>query len=280
MRLLALLLLLFCSIHPMEEKPFVIVIPSYRNKDWYKKNLDSVFNQNYSNYRVIYLDDASPDDTGKLVEKYIKDKNQENKVTLIKNTKRVGALANLYTGVHLCKPNEIVCTLDGDDWFSHDKVLQRLNKEYKDPEVWLTYGQHEQWFGDDKKIYPGGAELFPKEILQNKSFRQYKWVASQLRTFYAGLFHLVKIEDLLIDGEFLPMAYDYALMYPMLEMACDHIRFIPDVLYVYNLVTPINDVKVNYQLQQKCCREIKLNKKPYKKLETASFLKNEKKLAR
>ncbi len=76
--------------------PIVVVIPSYNNKDWYKRNLDSVFNQKYHNYRVIYLDDASPDGTGPLVKGYIKEKKQNHRVKFIQNEKRVGALANTY----------------------------------------------------------------------------------------------------------------------------------------------------------------------------------------
>src|SRR3989304_6153185 len=45
------------------EKPIVVVIPSYNNKQWYQKNLDSVLTQNYHNFRIIFIDDASPDGT-------------------------------------------------------------------------------------------------------------------------------------------------------------------------------------------------------------------------
>ncbi len=48
------------------EKPFVFIIASYNNSEWYKNNLDSVFAQDYENYRIIYIDDASPDGTGHL----------------------------------------------------------------------------------------------------------------------------------------------------------------------------------------------------------------------
>ena len=65
----------------------VITIASYNNKDWYKKNLDSVFSQNYQNYRIIYTDDCSLDGTGDLVAEYVREKGQENRVILIENRK-------------------------------------------------------------------------------------------------------------------------------------------------------------------------------------------------
>ena len=61
------------------EKAIVVVIPSYDNCEYYKQNLDSVFAQNYHNFRVIYVDDASPDQTGPLVKQYIKEKGQEDR---------------------------------------------------------------------------------------------------------------------------------------------------------------------------------------------------------
>ncbi len=48
-------------------------MPSYNNvkSRLYLRNLDSIFMQEYSNYHVVYIDDASPDKTGDFVNKYI-----------------------------------------------------------------------------------------------------------------------------------------------------------------------------------------------------------------
>ena len=46
------------------------MVPSYKNAKTmlYKRNLDSIFMQNYTNYKVIYIDDNSPDGTGQFVQ--------------------------------------------------------------------------------------------------------------------------------------------------------------------------------------------------------------------
>jgi hypothetical protein len=110
----------------------------------------------------------------------------------------------------------------------------------------MTYGQYER--------YPGGAlgisEQLPQEIIEQNTYRQYAWVTSALRTFYAWLFKQIKIEDLGVDGNFFKMAGDMAFMFPMLEMAGHRSQFISEVLYVYNTNTPINDYKVDVELQQ------------------------------
>src|SRR3990167_2739989 len=174
---------------PDQEKPIVVVIPSYNNEAYYKKNLRSVFEQQYSNYRVIYIDDNSKDKTYELVKKYIADKHQTERVQLIHNDPNRGAMANLYHTIHSCKDHEIVVTLDGDDWFAHEHVLARINQEYAGSDVWMTYGQF--------MFYPAYINGFCQKILDYMLdtphlLRKYKWVASHPRTFYAWLFKQVK----------------------------------------------------------------------------------------
>ena len=266
-----ILLLTFLNLLP-NENPFVFIIPSYNNAQWYKKNLDSIFCQKYKNYRAIYIDDCSSDNTGKLVEQYIKENNQEKNFTLIKNKERKFALENIYNAIHTCKPNEIVVCLDGDDWIANGNVLTYLNNVYQDKNIWLTYGQ----YLDYPTNAMGGCRQIPNHIIEQNSFRKYDWVTSHIRTFYAGLFHKIKKEDLLNKNKFYEVAGDVALMYPLLEMAGNHIKFIPEVLYIYNIQNPLNDNKVNKELQCKLFTHIR-NLKPYEKLDNLNIANNDKK---
>ena len=245
-----------------QEKSIVVVIASYNNKNWYQRNLDSVFSQQYENYTVIYIDDCSPDGTGEFVEQYIKEQGQEHRVKLIRNKERCGALANLYKAIHSCDNSTIIVTLDGDDWFAHEQVLPRINDVYANPNIWLTYGQYE----DYPKATVGCCREIPKDIINNSLFREYTWVSSHLRTFYAGLFKRVKLEDLLYQGAFFPMTWDMAFMLPMLEMSGGRFAFIPEVLYQYNVINPLNDCKVNLRLQEYLDKFIR-SKPRYQRLE-------------
>ena len=74
-----------CIIAQYEEKKFVIVVPSYNNSRYYERNMRSVLSQNYAHFRVMYIDDCSPDGTGDLVENFIEQYDQDRKVLLIKN---------------------------------------------------------------------------------------------------------------------------------------------------------------------------------------------------
>ena len=247
------------------EKEMIIVIPSYNNKKWYDKNLESALNQNYSNYRIIYTDDCSPDGTGELVDAYIQEHDYQNKVLLIKNNKRKGALYNLYTMIHMCNDEAVIVTLDGDDWFPDEKVLSRLNEIYSSQETWLTYGQFQ--------LYPSGiigwASAMPDYIVENNAFRDFQHLPTHLRTFYAWLFKKIKLEDLLYLGNFYSMTWDQAMMFPMIEMAGERHTFVSDIMYIYNDMNTISDHYVSRQLQaylaqliRKKERYARLDKKP------------------
>ncbi len=229
--------------------PFVVVIPSYNNEQYCEKNLESVFSQEYSNYRVIYIDDASTDQTYNRVLEYVQNKKVRDRCTLIHNEKNQGALANIYTAVHQCRNDEIVVICDGDDWLASNKVLSILNQCYHDGSVWMTYGQYIEY-----PSYRRGDEIgncAPSNLynLEKAKFRYMPWTTTHLKTFYAGLFKKIHKEDLQKEGEFFPTTYDIAIMLPMLEMARKHSYFIPEVLYIYNYENSINDGKVHRQKQ-------------------------------
>lgn len=250
------------------EKPFVIVIPSYNNEKYCQQNILSVLGQEYQNFRVIYLDDASTDRTFERVEAIVKDSPLKGRVTLVHREKNVGSVKNLYDAIHSCKDEEIVVRVDGDDFLAHPFVLKYLNKVYADRNVWMTYGNYLDYPSYEQN--PKLCEEFPPSVIRSGSFRKYKWVSTHLQTFYAGLFKKIDVEHLKKEGAFLSMAGDVALLIPLLEMAKSHVRHIKDVLYLYNRINPISDHKKNLQLQSACEGHVR-SLKPYAPLEKAPY---------
>ena len=57
--------------------------------------------------------------------------------------------------------------LDGDDWFSNNKVLSFLTKVYADKDIWTTFNT---WRSSNKKII-GQIRKFSKNIINNNKFR-------------------------------------------------------------------------------------------------------------
>lgn len=232
--------------HPvLEDKQFAILIMSYNNRKFCEKNLQSVLDQDYQNYRVVYVDDCSTDDTYKKVQTFVKKHKLEERFTLISNAKNRGAVANFYSTVHSCKDEEIAVLLDGDDWFAHPYVLSKLNKYYANPDVWLTYGQYLLYPSYRKEL----EQTINPKICSERGIRNHSWVTSHLKTFYAGLFKRIDLKDFIYDGEYFPMASDLAFMFPMIEMADGHAYHVPEVMYIYNYDNPLCDAKNDMDLQ-------------------------------
>jgi glycosyltransferase involved in cell wall biosynthesis len=229
----------------IQEKPIVVIIPSYCNSTWCEWNLSSVFEQNYKNYRVIYIDDCSTDNTYDLVVATVNKYNAKERIQIIRNTTNQGALANIYMACHAAQDHEIIVTLDGDDALAHANVLFVINHAYQDPNVWMTYGQYceypEGWLGICHPI--------PQAVIANNAYRSYEWVTSHIRTYYAWLFKRIKKEDLMYEDAFYPTTADLAIMFPMLEMAGGRFAFIDQILYIHNQANPLNDFKVNSKQQ-------------------------------
>lgn len=114
----------------------------------------------------------------------------------------------------------------------------------------------------------GFCKPLPQGVMDTNSFRRYDFVTTHLRTFKAGLFKRIHREDLMYKDDFYPMAGDLAWLFPMLEMASKgHIRFIPDILYLYNHKNPSSDHNKNLELQQELTYEI-YSKRPYEPLDS------------
>ena len=78
---------------------------------------------------------------------------------------------------------------------------------------------------------------------------------------------MVKNEDLRdSDGEYYMFATDTAWMYPLLEMCGPkHTRFISKVLYIYNDLSPDNEMKTNAADQLRIAAEVR-NKNEYEEI--------------
>jgi len=244
---------------------FAIISPSYNNERYCLRHLESIKSQTYPHWHLYYTNDSSTDRTGLLVESYILKHNISSKCTIVHNTKRKGAMANIYSMVSKVSPTTIIVHIDGDDALAHPKVLETLAKVYQDPKIWVTYGNYKI----HPKEVPSECRPFPEHILKNNGFRFYHWSASHVKTYYATLFHKINKKDLMYNGKFVHVASDVAFMMPICEMASNgHIKFIPEILYIYNIENPLNDDTTKRQEVVEVDRAIRDKKryKPLKKL--------------
>ncbi len=122
---------------------FCVVTNSYNNfrNGLIYRNIDSILQQNYTNFHVIYTDDNSSDRTGEMVKKYLTEKNiSEEKIKVKINDKQLGMMENIYNAITFeCQLGEIAIMLDGDDSFIGTNVLTLLNAVYQKQKLALMW---------------------------------------------------------------------------------------------------------------------------------------------
>lgn len=242
---------------------FKIIIPLYNVEQWIKTNIQSVKSQSHKDFQCILIDDISTDNSASVIKKEILN---DDRFVLIENTDKALALKNIYDGINFSQPGEedVIVTLDGDDWLAHEHVLKILKQTYEMHNCWVTYGSYVEYPSRRKGQW---ATQIPKHIIDNNSYRHHRWCASHLRSFKHHLWNKIKKEDLLdSSGNFYRMTWDLAFMFPMLEMAGHRSHHIADILYVYNMSNPLNDHKMDNIYQVSLEKEIR-NKKKYSKVE-------------
>ena len=216
---------------------FKIVIPSYNNSEWCEYNIASILNQSYTNYEVLYIDDASTDDTYNKVSNLVGD---------LSNWKIIRNQVNMKRGFNISPYNEnlktfltddedILVFVDGDDWLADSEVLFNLNQYYTLHKPWMTYGGM-YCYPSQLLAHPQNSH-HPDSVHKKNSYREDLWRASHLRTFKWWLYKKIKKEDLINSktGEYYFHAEDLATSFPCLEMTPRHkIGVLDFPAYVFN----------------------------------------------
>jgi glycosyltransferase involved in cell wall biosynthesis len=221
----------------MKQNKFKIITPSFNNEDWVEYNIASILNQTYTNYDVLYIDDASTDSTYNKVKNLVAD---FNNWTLIKNSENQGATANYFDNLdeYIKDENEIIIHLDGDDWLYDENVLEKLNDFYNQRDCWMTYGGFLCFNGTAEAVipYPQSTE-YSDFVHKHKLYRRDEWRASHMRTYRAFLLKSINKKDItsLIDGKYYWHATDLAFQFSYMEMCPkEKICVVDFYAYVYN----------------------------------------------
>ena len=234
------LFLLICMqvIRPLDEisgtngeKHITVVMVTSNAKEYIQRALDSVFDQNYSNYILLVIDDCSQDNTVEFVKEYAQERGQAYQLAVHRNkVRRDVPLINYLRAAKVSSSDDIIVVLSPQDYFAHDEVLADLNNIYQSDDIWMTYGP--------MRCYPSrriiNGQKIPREVIVLNGYRDYLNTPTFLQSFRAGLFKKIEIKDFCCGSIFLKMDNDLAAMLPMLEMAKKHARYVPNILIIRN----------------------------------------------
>lgn len=232
-----------------EQQRIVVISPFWNAEQYIGKNIHSVAQQDYENYKHILIDDASTDDGYSVAEQTIAELPQEiqKKFVLIRNNDNMGAIYNQLAAIEKhTTDDDIVILLDGDDWLTSNNTLFHYYNDLYHQDYEFTYGS--MWSVVDD--IPLIAQEYPSYVKQTKSYRTHKfnWNVpyTHLRTFRKKLINSVDYNVFKDEnGEWMKAGHDVPLFYELIE------RTDPNKIYCnreivcnYNDANPLNDYKV------------------------------------
>ena len=99
-------------------------MPTYNDDKYITLTLDSIFNQEYSNYEILICDDGSTDDTKNVVDNYKSKYDKDNKITYVyqDNADQLNALIALIPYI----TGDYVYILHSDDLFYDNNTLSKM----------------------------------------------------------------------------------------------------------------------------------------------------------
>lgn len=233
------------------ENHFTIAVDSCNHIQWIEHCLNSCLSQRFDNYEVVVMDAVSTDGTFELCKKYEK---QFKNLKVYQNEVRLPQVANFVELNKLAKDDSILVSIDSDDFLKSSNALNILDKAYGySNDIWMTYGSYVEMYDLDKPLRDVSwhYHAYPQEIIDNNSFREYKWMASHTRTWRKKLFDLIDVDKhlKLPDGKWFDTVGDQSVMYCLLELSGPHSRFVKTPTYVYNTSNQNRDSAKNRDRQ-------------------------------
>lgn len=132
-----------------------IIIPVYNGEKYIEEALNSVFNQTYTDYEIIVVDDGSTDNTVEIVKKY--------KNVRYVYQKNAGPAAARNKGIRMSK-GEIISLLDSDDLYTKDKLEKQVDFLEKNKEIDICFSKYKNFYDDINKINDNQRKVFERNI--------------------------------------------------------------------------------------------------------------------
>ncbi len=190
------------SLPTNHEYSFCFIVSSYNNEINIIKNLESIIYQTHTNWRCIYVNDASTDKTDELFHTIVHKHNVKDKFTYIKNEMQMKQSYCKYTAYQLLNDFEIVCLLDGDDWLYHKNVLHTIQNYYRENDTKILTSNYVIYH--EKNLipaYPWKDTSIYSEIDKQYNTIRYldQWLFRHLKTGLSILFKSISKEYLMFE---------------------------------------------------------------------------------
>lgn len=168
-----------------------VIVPVYKVEKYLNRCVDSILNQTYTDFRIILVDDGSPDNCGKICDEYAE---KDNRIVVIH--KENGGLSDARNAAlqwfYAKGEDGYILFLDSDDWI-HPQLMELLIEPAITHSVNVSVGAFEWVYSHEERDYPRYTPEYkimsPEDFLVNHSW-DFNYACGKL--FHSSLFENIR----------------------------------------------------------------------------------------
>tara|TARA_E500000331_G_scaffold349260_1_gene392178 strand:+ start:1007 stop:1933 length:927 start_codon:yes stop_codon:yes gene_type:complete len=166
-------------------------IPVYNESRFLKKTIESLLNQTYSNIEIIAIDNASTDNSFRILEEY---SNKDHRLKIFKNDKNIG-LSNNFNLLVSKSSGEYFGWIGAHDIYNKDYVEKMVSKIIKNNNSSVVFSNVSN-IDSDNKIIIDKKETGFQLLNNNKFIRLIKipWLIKGSGDIVMGIFEVDKLK--------------------------------------------------------------------------------------
>lgn len=157
-----------------------IIVPIYKVEKYLSRCVESILNQTYSNLEIILVDDGSPDNCGKIADRYA---NENQRIIAVH--KENGGLSDARNFGMQYVSGEYVLFVDSDDWLDENMISEmiRASSQYKADivQTGFYYAYEDYLLYDNRYIRDYACprvldrQTLMLELVKNEKVKNFAW---------------------------------------------------------------------------------------------------------
>ena len=208
-----------------------IIVPVFKAEKYISRCVDSILKQTFSDFELIFIDDGSPDNSGKICVDYA---SKDKRIIVIRQENR-GVSAARQKGLDTAM-GEYIIHADPDDWVEPD-WLEKLYKKIKEDNSDIVICDFERVYANKKVHYVQRPSSLHKENIIKDMLNQRIWGSTWNKLVRKECFSHYGIS-------FNPNMNLWEDLYVMCLLIANgaKVSYIPEVLYHYDSIINENSI--------------------------------------
>lgn len=141
-----------------------VVMPAKNTEKFIKKTLDSLINQSFKDWELIFIDDHSEDKTAEIVKN-----NTDKRIKYFFLEKGTGIPAGRHFG-NIKARGKIIVIADSDDFNHPDRLKTIFNEFKKNPSATVFYSNIDINYIEENRLVPRPFQEYNLEILKKVNY--------------------------------------------------------------------------------------------------------------